>query len=91
MASARMPDEFFDTLAHRLPPEQPVGPNGGVAGLTGANMAVATGYIADMSSPVERSRRVALLFRQAADPRNLTVAIDSTTAEIDRGQLFAAS
>jgi transposase len=29
MASARMPDEFFDTLAHHLPPEQPVGPKGG--------------------------------------------------------------
>jgi transposase len=24
-----MPDEFFDTLAHHLPPEQPVGPKGG--------------------------------------------------------------
>ena len=29
MADARMPDEFFDTLAHHLPPEQPVGPLGG--------------------------------------------------------------
>jgi transposase len=29
MASARVPDEFFDTIAHHLPPEQPVGPKGG--------------------------------------------------------------
>ena len=29
MASAHMPDEFFDTVAHHLPPEQPVGPKGG--------------------------------------------------------------
>jgi transposase len=29
VASAQMPDEFFDTLAHHLPPEQPVGPKGG--------------------------------------------------------------
>src|SRR3954452_2847274 len=29
MASAHMPEEFFDTLAHHLPPEQPVGPKGG--------------------------------------------------------------
>src|SRR3954466_6626053 len=29
MASARMPDEFFDAVAHHLPPEQPVGPKGG--------------------------------------------------------------
>ena len=29
MANARMPDEFFDTVAHHLPPEQPVGPKGG--------------------------------------------------------------
>ena len=25
MASARMPDEFFDAVSHHLPPEQPVG------------------------------------------------------------------
>jgi transposase len=29
MATSRMPDEFFDTLAHHLPPEPPVGPRGG--------------------------------------------------------------
>ena len=29
MASACMPEEFFGTLAHHLPPEQPVGPKGG--------------------------------------------------------------
>ena len=29
MATAHMPDEFFDTVAHHLPPEQPVGPKGG--------------------------------------------------------------
>src|SRR4051794_21879959 len=29
MASAHMPEEFFDTLARHLPPEQPVGPEGG--------------------------------------------------------------
>ena len=29
MASARMPDEFFDTLVHHLPPEQHVGLQGG--------------------------------------------------------------
>ena len=29
MASAHMPDEFFDTVAHHLPPEQPIGPEGG--------------------------------------------------------------
>src|SRR5919112_2551596 len=29
MASARMPEEFFETVAHHLPPEQPVGPKGG--------------------------------------------------------------
>ena len=29
MASAHMPDEFFDTLARHLPPERPVGPKGG--------------------------------------------------------------
>ena len=29
MAIARMPDEFFETVAHHLPPEQPVGPEGG--------------------------------------------------------------
>src|SRR5207249_1998682 len=26
---AQMPDEFYDLLAHHLPPEQPVGPAGG--------------------------------------------------------------
>ena len=29
MATAHMPDEFFDAVAHHLPPEQPVGPKGG--------------------------------------------------------------
>src|SRR3954451_12235912 len=29
MANARMPDEFFETVAHHLPPEQPLGPKGG--------------------------------------------------------------
>src|ERR1700759_1823306 len=29
MANAHMPEEFFETVAHHLPPEQPVGPNGG--------------------------------------------------------------
>ena len=29
MAVARMPDEFYDLVAHHLPPEQPVGPQGG--------------------------------------------------------------
>ncbi len=29
MANARMPEEFFDTVVHHLPPEQPVGPKGG--------------------------------------------------------------
>lgn len=29
MASAHMPDEFFELVAHHLPPEQPVGPRGG--------------------------------------------------------------
>src|ERR1700704_4683376 len=29
MASARMPEEFFETVSHHLPPEQPVGPRGG--------------------------------------------------------------
>lgn len=29
MATAQMPDEFFDLLSHHLPPEQPVGPKGG--------------------------------------------------------------
>jgi transposase len=29
MAIAHMPPEFFDTVAHHLPPEQPVGPKGG--------------------------------------------------------------
>ena len=29
MATAHMPEEFFDAVAHHLPPEQPVGPKGG--------------------------------------------------------------
>lgn len=29
MASATVPDGFYDTVAHHLPPEQPVGPRGG--------------------------------------------------------------
>ena len=29
MATAHMPDEFFDAVAHRLPPEQTVCPQGG--------------------------------------------------------------
>src|ERR1700741_2041302 len=29
MANAHMPEEFFDTGVHHLPPEQPVGPKGG--------------------------------------------------------------
>jgi transposase len=29
LATAHMRDEFFDLVAHHLPPEQPVGPNGG--------------------------------------------------------------
>jgi transposase len=29
MAAAHMPDEFYDLVAHHLPPEQPVGPLGG--------------------------------------------------------------
>src|SRR6516165_3030147 len=29
MASARMPEEFFELVSHHLPPEQPVGPKGG--------------------------------------------------------------
>src|SRR5215213_3699876 len=29
MAAARMPDAFFDLAEHHLPPEQPVGPDGG--------------------------------------------------------------
>jgi len=29
MASAHLPEEFFDTVAHHLPPEQPIGPKGG--------------------------------------------------------------
>lgn len=29
MAIARMPDEFFDAVAHHFPPEQPIGPKGG--------------------------------------------------------------
>lgn len=29
MTRARMPDAFFDLAAHHLPPEQPVGPEGG--------------------------------------------------------------
>lgn len=29
MATAHMPDEFFDIVAHHLPSEQPVRPQGG--------------------------------------------------------------
>src|SRR4051794_35370388 len=29
MASAHMPDAFYDVVSHHLPPEQPVGPHGG--------------------------------------------------------------
>jgi transposase len=29
MAAARMPEEFYDVVAHHLPPEKPVGPKGG--------------------------------------------------------------
>jgi transposase len=29
VASARMPDAFYDLVSHHLPPEQPVGPKGG--------------------------------------------------------------
>jgi transposase len=29
MATARMPEEFFEAVAHHLPPESPVGPKGG--------------------------------------------------------------
>jgi transposase len=29
VATAHMPDEFYDLVAHHLPPEQPVGPRGG--------------------------------------------------------------
>jgi transposase len=29
MANADMPQEFFEAVAHHLPPEQPVGPKGG--------------------------------------------------------------
>src|SRR3954451_1348500 len=29
MACARMPEEFFETVAHQLPPERPAGPRGG--------------------------------------------------------------
>src|SRR5690606_11309614 len=29
MADARLPDDFYDLVAHHLPPEQPVGPKGG--------------------------------------------------------------
>lgn len=29
MASAHMPDDFYDLVSHHLPPEQPVGPKGG--------------------------------------------------------------
>jgi transposase len=29
MASAHMPDDFYDLVSHHLPPEQPVGPAGG--------------------------------------------------------------
>ncbi|VTU00910.1 Transposase, IS5 family OS=Singulisphaera acidiphila (strain ATCC BAA-1392 / DSM 18658 / VKM B-2454 / MOB10) GN=Sinac_2152 PE=4 SV=1: DUF4096 [Gemmataceae bacterium] len=29
MATASLPDEFFESVSHHLPPEQPVGPEGG--------------------------------------------------------------
>ena len=29
MASCRMPEEFFEIVAHHLPPDEPVGPDGG--------------------------------------------------------------
>lgn len=29
MADSRMPDEFFEVVAHHLPPDEPVGPKGG--------------------------------------------------------------
>jgi hypothetical protein len=29
MACTQLPDEFFDAVAHYLPPEEPVGPKGG--------------------------------------------------------------
>lgn len=29
MASARMPEEFFDVVSQHLPPDEPVGPDGG--------------------------------------------------------------
>ena len=29
MVTSRMPGEFFDAVAHHLPPERPVGPKGG--------------------------------------------------------------
>jgi hypothetical protein len=29
MATAQLPDEFFDAVADHLTPEQPVGPKGG--------------------------------------------------------------
>ncbi|VTR94498.1 Transposase, IS5 family OS=Singulisphaera acidiphila (strain ATCC BAA-1392 / DSM 18658 / VKM B-2454 / MOB10) GN=Sinac_2152 PE=4 SV=1: DUF4096 [Gemmata massiliana] len=29
MATATMPDAFFELVSHHLPPEQPVGPKGG--------------------------------------------------------------
>src|SRR3954451_18142567 len=29
MATARMPDEFYELVSHHLPPEKPVGPKGG--------------------------------------------------------------
>jgi transposase len=29
MATAQMPDDFYDLVSHHLPPEQPVGPRGG--------------------------------------------------------------
>jgi transposase len=29
MADAHMPDEFYDAVAHHLPPEKPIGPKGG--------------------------------------------------------------
>ncbi len=29
MADSRMPDEFYEVVAHHLPPDEPVGPKGG--------------------------------------------------------------
>lgn len=29
MATARMPEEFYDVVAHHLPPQEPAGPRSG--------------------------------------------------------------